>query len=244
MPKLAVVPEAAGTAPPPRSEAREKLAQAITAYKAAEAALTRLEAASTDVSAASIRAMQRQDQAEADLECAKQGSAAFLIAQATGEQAEAPTSITDARRELDEARDAYDVARATREGLPPAVEKARHALDFARSRLTKAAVIVLREAPAVLETLADVERLQRELVERGLALEWLMGASVFPETRAAEDFFPGAVEPERARTAYRRLQSPPQFWNGLRHDGTAQQRWQAAFDALMQDADAPIPGES
>jgi hypothetical protein len=86
---------------------------------------------------------------------------------------------------------------------------------------------------------AEVAELQRALVARGSALEWLANAGVFGPQGAPADI----------RNTVWRLNSTPNQWATINTGSppapfaipTGAQRWQAVFELLKRDATAALP---
>jgi hypothetical protein len=179
------------------------------------------------------------DAAEAELERARADAPARLVARALGEEPAGGKTVPEAQAELDAARANLAAARAARDTLRGEVERVG-GFDIAGARLKSAAAGALREAPALGALLGELERLQRELVERGSELVFLIRENVVDAQKVVRP--DTAPLDARARNIWFRMQSPPASWHGLaREVQPGEQRWREALEALTRDADAPLP---
>jgi hypothetical protein len=224
-------------APPPSPE-RQALASAIEARNARHQALAAMSAAVSAADKAWRRARDARAAAASAVERAKSDAADFGIATAQGDTCVAPLSIKAARTALVDAEDEEASARAALDALDSRAKQSplRDTTWLAEENVRKAAAAVLATAPGIAPLLAEVERLQRELADKGAALLFL--ASNHALDLADIDLgFSG--EPSPARVVVNRLQWPMATWEGL--TATSAEPWKAALAALKNDATADLP---
>jgi hypothetical protein len=225
--------------PPAPSPEREALASAIEVRDARRQTLAAME---TAVSAATVewrRARDARADAASAVERAKVEAADFLTAVAQGDAPAAPLTIRAARTALVDAEDEEGAARAALDTLTSrAANSPLRDPWIPEEHVRKAVAAVLMTAPGVAPLLAEVERLQLELADKGAALLFLANnhaldlAGIDLGTR---------TEPSPARIVVDRLQSPMATWTGLTSLGTSVAPWRAALDALNNDAMADLP---
>ncbi len=197
---------------PAESGARAALAEAIEARAEADKARERVQAAHARLEAKVYEGHRAMAAAEIALEQAKDAPG-FLVKQALGELAELPKSVPEARAELEAAEASLAAAREARDTIQAQLDRDPDPHGFGERRLKMAAGAVLREAPSLGAVLDDLERLQRDIVERGVALVYLVREGVLNvEAGPGAELSP--IE-ARARAIWHRLQSPPTSWRGI-----------------------------
>jgi hypothetical protein len=228
-------------APEPTPE-RAALAHAIARAADADvrkAALVKARATADEEVRLARRAV---DAAGEAVEAAPSNAARHLTDTALGTAGAAPQTIREARAAAIEAADHLDSCLAAREALGS--EQAAGNNGLPALLVTDAAVAVVKAEVAgrAAAMAAEVAELQRRLVVRGSALEWLSNKGVLPPgARGAED---------PIRDTVRRMEVSPQQWaNGtIRYatsvfEPTGRLAWEAAFEQLLRDANAPLPGD-
>jgi hypothetical protein len=242
----------APTPTPFPSPERAALAHAIAAAADASARKAALVNAGATADA-EVRAARRAVEAATEaIETAKSNAARHLTDVALGTAGEAPLSIRQARAAAIEAADHLEACLAAREALnAERVEGKGWSAENSRLDVEAAAVAVIRAEMAArgVALVAQVARLQRELVARGSALQWLSKAGVFPRSGRSDDN--GYGEPaadENIRHTVWRMESTPSQWAiaDTLHAApfaipTGGQRWAAAFEALKCDASTVLP---
>jgi hypothetical protein len=231
--------QAAATEAPGLSPERIALGVRIEASKAASAAVLAAASAYQIAEAATSEAHRTVEAAEAAVEQAKVDAGTYLAAVAGGTAGARPTTIREARAALQDAQDGLDAALSARNLLRSQMTPGNGAPEMALMRLRDAAVAVLtvEAATSAAALVAEVEALQRQLAERGSALNWLATETgIF-----ARGTFGGFTDPG-VGPALARLTTPPCSWGGLgdAHDA-GRARWQDALAALMVDAQAELP---
>lgn len=214
--------------PPPRTPARQALANAIERRRVEEARRSDLHdrhAAARNVMDAASAAV---DQAADNVQDAVRGETGLTV---TAAMAAAQT----ARLELEAAR---MVERLSEERL------AAETNSYRRDEVGPAAVDVLRESGAAVVLLDDVERLLRELIAKGRALMRLAEIEVIPNGYPLPGRgFPVGDQTEggRCREAVHivRHLNGTELWQTAALAG--ERAWDAAMAALASDPDAPLP---
>ena len=227
------------------SPERQALAEAIKAKHADDERLAALRKAHQDAERRLFRQRDAVEAATAALAKSKQDQAAHLVAQASGRSEPAPVTIRAARVALTDAEDEVTACEAARATLKEQLDDAAQRPDSAATRVRRAALDVIRVegAAAAHALVADVERLQGELIRRGAALEWL---ATEPQTfelseRIGIDY--REVVDLRIRATLDRVRRLPRVWSDLGPDQTAgRQAWVDALAALEADASAALPG--
>ena len=229
-------------APPaaPSSPERAKLAEAIGNRDARRAELAAANSAVGKADAIWRAARQTHTEAATAAEDAKAGWAQHLMALATGTAGAAPLTIRAAREAAADAEAEEEAAKAALDAVRAHLENVQRFADLPERAVRESAAAVLRTSAPVAELIGEVQRLQRELVDKGLAL-------LFLERCGALDLenvpVPGGSVSSPAKPAITRLQSPTSTWDELLKDpalsGAAP--WRAAFEALLADAHAPLP---
>ena len=176
--------------------------------------------------------------AEAAIKAAKEAAAGAVVDRALGRTGETVPPLDTARRLLTDAADALEVAQAGEARRVARLEEEETSLKYANDKVRKAAYRVLAESPGVKRLASEVARLQREMLDATLALEWLTQRSAVHVNDSLDPVARDAVV-----QASLRMRSPPNTWNGLLHRSNIQGAapWEAGFTALCQDADAVLP---
>lgn len=226
---------------PGLSAARAALADAITNKAERDRHRGRLEAALARLEEEFMTALRVRGVTEDALEKARAAEPQRLVARALGEEVAAAKSLNELQAELAAAEAQIAAAAEARDAVRREVDRLPR-YDIAGDRVQQAAGAVLRLSPGVGELLGDLERLQRDLAEKGSALGFLVRAHALAGQPAR-----GGDELDeldaRAAAVWQRLCSPCTSWNGLlREVGQAEGHWRAALDALTRDAGAPLPG--
>ena len=236
----------------PSSE-RVALAEAIREKNGADERLASLRKAHQTAESAVFRLRAEVEVAEVALEQAKAAAAEHMVALASGSAGEAPISIRSARAALLDVQDDLAAAQAARESLKGQLDDASQRPNSVANRVRAAALAVIRmEGKAAAEALvAEVERLQQQLIRRGEALRWLAReVGTFPLAERPEvpygvlrngvvhDTF---VDP-RVETVLHRIENLSRGWSNLGPDQQlGRALWSDTVAALMADASAPLP---
>jgi hypothetical protein len=236
-PRLAAVRQP----PPPLSPDRAALAAAIDAWRTAQdevAAITR----AVDVArTAHSDARTKLDEAEAAVDAAKTAMADHLTDTAMGTHNAPPRTIKQSRTALIDAEDDADVAKAALDALKARLDTAQQHLANCTIDREQALRAMLKASPEVAALLAEVEKLQTELVSKGAALSFLW------KNHALSLGMPGLASYQgdtAADLALMRLRSPPSSWHALHNDivPAREAPYRAWLSALLTDASAPLPG--
>ena len=214
---------------PPRSPARESLAQAIEVRRVAEraaaaagAAQNRLNLVAAEAEGAVAAALDRVDQARA-------AEVEHAIAGTPGKPA---ASVVRARAAVTAAQDAAEVAQAAMQAHPSRLNSALEAHAAACAAVQEAAATVLAEDGALAGIAGDAAALLDEIVRTGLALAWCMRAGIAP----------GAEwPPQPEHDAIRRLRDRVTSLAVLGAGDAVTPRLEAALAALTEDPDAALP---
>ena len=225
-------------AAPPRDPARAALAEAIKARDALRADCEALRAAELEAREAIRAARGVHQRAEGSLAEAKDAAASASLAKALGGHGNTVPPLATARRMLTDAEDALEVAQSAETQRANRLHATLQRLSSADDLVSQCARRVMAELPNVRNLVANVTRLQREMLDATLALEFLTQHSAVHVSPALP-----TEERDAIVQAGFRLRSPPKTWNGLLHfsmiDGA--KPWEAAFRALCADADAVLP---
>jgi hypothetical protein len=187
-----------------------------------------------------LRAIGLAEAAETALAEAQGNAARHAVDKALGTAGAAPMTIREARAAAIEAQDHLDECRATRAALKTDLDGRDTGLSALRVTDAAKAVIRSEMAERAIALAARVAEMQRELVARGSALEWLANAGVCPKVeRGADDVIRHVVQ---------RMESAPNQWSigTIRYatsfaQPTGALAWEAAFEALKRDAAAALP---
>ena len=221
--------------------ARAELAIAIAALKAHDELAAKLRAARPGLLDATCDADSAVDAAKAALDTATEMGAAHVIAGIVGEAPAAPLTAHEAGTRWHSAVDAFETAQAALRLADQQIrdgEVRRH--DLA-ARVKQCAVAVLRESPAVEQITKRLETLQREFVQAAGEWIWLARNNVILN----QTDWGGTLDTPEARAVASRcrvLDALP--WNNIVDDARSHMngyRWNAALEALHEDASAPIP---
>lgn len=120
-----------------------------------------------------------------------------------------------------------------REALAEAIEAARRANAEAgeNANVIEAARRVIREAGPAAALMDGIEDLQTELIRRRLSLRFLVIGELVNDPKRVQDF----LDKDGVRKAWDDVEAAA--WEGEAFD----LEWVRTFDALLGDADAPLP---
>jgi hypothetical protein len=221
---------------PARSEAREALASAIADLAAAERKAHQARDAKTRAGALVTQAEAKINAAKAGIEKAKDHEAANLTkAASAGTKPRADGSIIrSARQRVTDAEDGLEAARAASIQCDEALTNAEQELKAEQEFVAALAGDVIT-AEAASRVLREAQKLQEALVNKRVELRTLLHARLIvdPDEKKAADYllmfrgFPGTY-----------FCAESVDWN--KHALAVQ--WQQAREALMTNADAPLPG--
>jgi hypothetical protein len=172
------------------------------------------------------------DAAETELAEAKTRAAERFVNPEAPQQG---LTVTEARAALQAAQDRADIARSARSQLESRVKPLGSEVHWAAVKVHDLAMAVIREAiaPRIAAFIAETDRLQREVAERGHLLEWLALADIVPDR--------GPAAPANMLEMVCRASSPPMSWSIGQADAS-RQAWEAALEALKVDPLAELPG--
>jgi hypothetical protein len=234
----AALKQKALTPTPFQSAERARLGHAIAAEADGRARRVALEQAARAADADVLKAIQAVEAAEAALVEAGPAAVRHVVDKALGKSDAPPMTVAQARARVIQCQDYLDECRQIRSGLKNELDKGDNGV--AALRLTDAARAVVRvEMRERAIALADeVTRLQRELVAKGSALQWLAGVLIRPDRG----------EDDPVRRAADRMESAPTAWMLGTVRGyasfaapTGGNAWAAAFEQLLRDANAALP---
>lgn len=226
--------------PPTPSPERAALAEAIATHKAHVA--DREAVAGMTNAATNGIALARRDVSLAEdgvLE-AQAAASRYLISLAKGQAGEAPRTVRQARDALTDALDNLAAAEAAQAAAQSELQSL--SVSMSDTYLKRAAVAVLQAdgAAAAKAVVAEVARLQHELVRHGQLLQFLVTTGAFPVSDQIGSHY-GQPADEDVRVAHDRLSSPPSTWRAIAERTDAAAPWRAALEALEADAMAPLP---
>lgn len=221
--------------------ARAMLRDAIAAHREAERVHTALEAADLTTLDRVTAARLAVEAAEVALASAQAAETEHAINSLIGDAAAAPQSVREARAALQFAEDDLRLARATRAALQQRTTLTVLDIKAEVERRDAAALAVLRLAPAALALADRVAALQREMADLGAALLWATDHRIVDTEGKPGDAPWQAGTPAVAMVARHRLESPSTTWKALISDVPGDRPWRQAFEALKQDAQAPLP---
>jgi hypothetical protein len=208
------------------------LAARIGERAAADAALARLRGAEESMWRNVLLAEDAVAAAERALAQAKGEAADAAFARATdGAEAQPSQGTAVARLALETARDELETARAARDRIPTALQGAIYVAEAAERKRDAALAAVVVEAPALPVLLDEIERLQRDLVERIHVLSYVAGAvgSDTPMGKRANDIKGNVL-------------CPPAYWRCWGDDNSkVVAPWVTAFETLKNDPNAELP---
>jgi hypothetical protein len=220
-----------------RDPSRAALAEAIATASEAQRELQAAEDAALmarDRLWEAKRKLEEIREAKADESSASHFAASFIASVAAGAPCDVLTledPATASRANEETAAHEVDVWKRTRESCNAAVPVREENLKRAKRSVEAAARDVIRNSDAATKLMAGLEELQSELVRRRVALRFLVYGDFLAEREAIQSFL-------------RNKDLPGGFgsfevteWD--RH--SAHVAWQQAFEALLHDADAPLP---
>lgn len=225
-----------------RSPERQQLADAIAEVTKAERDLHEAQATVERARKIVSDATDQVEKAEAETRKAQQGRARGLAAAAS--QGTAPVqdrALRNARADEQDARDQLEAAQSALAEVEGGLTDAKAELERARQGVRAAADDVLRAAP-IPALLAEAQKVQAELIERRLALRYLLGKELVrkPQTEPVWDFLnenlmPGAPAIRGIGGGFGSMEN--RAWD---HHPRVQ-AWANAREALLSDPDADLP---
>jgi hypothetical protein len=220
------------------SAQRAELAHAIARAADAGARPVALEQAAATANSALLAAIGAVEAAEEALEEAKGNTAKHAVDRVLGTAGPPPLTVGQARAAVIQAQDHLDECRDTRAALKAELDKGDNGLSSLRLTDAARAVIRVEMRDRAIALAAEVTRLQRDLVAKGSALQWLAG--VLPRADLGQD--------DPVRRAADRMESSPSAWTigTIRGDAsfaipTGGNAWAAAYEALLRDANTVLP---
>jgi hypothetical protein len=232
-----------------QSAQRAELAVEIVASAAADtrkAALARAVATADDEVRAARRAVEA---AETALQEAQGNATQHRVATALGTAGPPPLSVRECRALAVVAADDLQAGLEARDALKVELNAEQGRPDFARMRVKDAAIAVIKAemAERAVALAAEVERLQKDLVSKGSALQWLSEAGATVPMCGSS--YSALTEAEKGiRDTIARLDVAPNQWatGTIRYatsvfEPTGRLKWEAAFEALKTDPNAALP---
>jgi hypothetical protein len=223
------------------SAERKALADAIAIRDTARADLDAVQRAAGSWDAPARVAVRKAEAklaaAPEAIEQARQAAAVYLVEQASDAGTPPATSIADARRDEQTARDELEAAKSALAILQSKIGPAETELRWKEGHVTTAIQALLRASPEVAAVLAEVERLQAALWESGAVLMLLSRENGLDEANVQTA--PLVSEFSPAKRALTRLQQLPVSWGFPPSAPTA--AWSQAIAALRSDANAVLP---
>lgn len=225
------------------SPERIALSHAIEANTAAKAAHTNAVAALANADQAWSDAAAARASAERALDEAGPNAINHLRDVARGIAGAPPQTVRQAREALQEATENDDAAYTVRNDLRSVLEELKKERDYPKTKLREAAHAVIRGEwqDHAVNLAADVERLQRYLVNKAAELEWLIDIGMFP--RANGVYEQRRILDQSVKRTHDRWQLAPGSWVDLVkvESPVAVAPWEAAVAALQADPNAPLP---
>lgn len=225
------------------SPARADLALAIAARNATADSFADLQRAKERIEAnawpmkAAVRA------AEEGIETAIQAASAYLIATAAGATPNPPQTIKAARMVLQDAEDGLAAATLAKGDVASRCGQAGVDLDRANRRVHAAAVAVIAQSGSVASFTADLQRLQRELIDVESVFLWMMRVEAMAVVKEHGNRY-GLPLDKAALRAARLLDVAPTAWDDLVAAMPGERLWKAALAALELDAATPLPSDA
>jgi chromosome segregation ATPase len=210
-----------GKTAPPRSPEREALAAAIERHNNAVRNLDVTKRALDEARGRSLA--EAVTKARADVETAKVNAAAHMTETLLGKAADAPVSIKEARRALQEVEDELEALHAIQATLEKRLQDCREEKDWAKQLLDRALRDVIKAEPPVRQLLTKFKAVQADLEQRRFDLFWLWRNDMIPDEFKDWNMEERTVEPGPDDLSV----------------GTAP--WKAALDELASNSDAPLP---
>jgi hypothetical protein len=144
----------------------------------------------------------------------------------------------EARAKMTAAENDVNVWKQTHEECDLAVRAKRAAVAPAKERVKRAARIVLANSGTITRLMDGLEAMQAEIINRRVALRYILFSGLNGELAEAdrariEDLFKTDRLPAGFNSAY----------NSGWEQHQVHQKWDAALDALMTDAEAALPTE-
>lgn len=226
--------------PPALSPEREALAGAIATHRAHVATRDAVTAMSSAATSGIPLARRAVSLAEDGVLEAQAAAGQYLISQAKGEALEAPRTVRQARDALTDALDNLAAAEAAQAAAQSELQGM--SVSMSDTYVSRAAVAVLQAdgAAAAKAVVAEVARLQNELVRHGQLLQFLIKTGAFPASDQIGMYY-GQPADEDVRLVHERLNSPPSTWRAIAERTDAAAPWRAALEALEADATTPLP---
>jgi chromosome segregation ATPase len=218
------------------SAERKALADAIANITERKARIAATSAAYEQAREHHTACYTRLDEAQKVLEGVQDALTEHAIAKAQGTAGQAPMTLSEARRAVDDAEADLEAASAAKERLKIAAEDAAAGMWLPETNVKKVAANVVAALPEVQKIVDSFQRLQRELIEAGATIKWLsdIGAVSLEnvKTEAGYVFSP-------AKRAVVALETAPSFWAVETSGRTAAfERLAVFFHALQTDPDA------
>lgn len=226
---------------PSTTPERTALAQAISAHNEHLSVQAAVVNAEGPAAAAVTAARDAVRKAEAALEEAPEAHTRYHIAKARGALQPAPQSAREAADALADAEAELVAAETALEALR-AEAQSTTAYSPTERRLQEAvrAVLLAEGSLATSAVVAEVDRLQQELVRMGQMLRFLIDKQAFPVSTEIGSTY-GKPADRAIRDTLNRLHWAPLSWSEIcrQQDGAA--GWRSALAALQIDAAAPLP---
>jgi predicted RNase H-like nuclease (RuvC/YqgF family) len=211
---------------PPRTPEREALAAAIARHNNAVREFDATERALRETKARIYHddnAAEAVEKAKAAVESAKVNAAKHMTESLLGKAGEAPVSIQEARRALQNAEDELEALQAVKATLQARFTACESELDWAKRHLRDRVRDVVCSEPGIRNLLTKFEAAKKDLEQRHLDLRWFSRQFMIPDEYKNWDL--EGIRHEPQPDALSDLTAP----------------WAAAIERLAIDADAPLP---
>ncbi len=145
-------------------------------------------------------------------------------------------SSVDARAKMTAAENEFAVWNETRQECDLAAREKEAAVAPAKERVEKAARMVIANSETVTRLMEGVEELQAEVINRRLALRFILFNCLNGELSDADK--------DRIESLFRQDRLPAGFhsaYNAGWETHSVHRTWQAAFDELQSNSDAALP---
>lgn len=239
-PRLALAPLSL-PAPAPTAPERAALAEAIAHRAECERVVAALEAAQNPGWDRCEEAQRALQAAGAALALAKADAANFAADEAVGRAPAHKPDVRAARAAMLDAEDALDLARSARAALTVRLDEARTEAAEAVGAARRAALEVLRGSPAIGAVVARLDAAQRDMMDAGAALGWLLHRKLVDTAPTPGESRYAAPTPALATLVHSRFTSPVETWRALAAEVPGAGPWDAALAALERDANSELP---
>jgi hypothetical protein len=224
---------------PARTDARAALAETIAETSAVIATREAAKVALSTARAAVWRTQADFETAEDELRRARDAVASYSAAMAANRPATPPVPVSVARRAMEAAEDARDVAIAEFERIKGAADGPVLPPEMKRDSAV-IAVLHAEAGPIAEQVAAECLRLQRELVRHGVLFRWFHSQGFFDRATHREIIADPALS-KLQNDLSNAFQSSGSGWHTIAAQAGTSAPWDAFLAALATDATAPLP---